>query len=236
MSAKKRPFLSLLAISAFGLSGCAVNLGAFEKSDGYKNLYESFGDVKGLYEGGDRSYDIETSLFNSYTIEKGSWKKEEDAVVSDYYLYLIIPTKKELTIESISLGFFTEQEGAELVISMFYFRDDSEVPTKIKYLHSPETKPIYDEDGNIIGEEPIEYDDELVGMSILEGSKGLTREQWNNFSFGSFNQRGVLKPDKYLHTNDGGYLYIRVENNSGWNVGRLSPITFTFINLLIRAI
>jgi hypothetical protein len=48
-----------------------------------------------------------------------------------------------------------------------------------------------------------------------------------------------MQPGHYdgkLYTDFGGALYIRVENNSGWRKDELQPVSFTFINLLVRAV
>ena len=52
--------------------------------------------------------------------------------------------------------------------------------------------------------------------------------------FAKFKQQGY--DDSYLHADDGGLLYFRFENNSGFNLGLLEPVSFRFINLLVRAI
>lgn len=232
--AKNRHFLRKFALlSALCLSGCAVNLGAFEKSDGYESYYDSLGDVTGLYDGGSHEYSVKYSLFNKLTVEKFSWEKDSYKVESEQYLYLIIPFEKNLTIEDIVLYAYSP-ETITITVSAFYFSDASETPQKIKYLSSPETEPEYDEDGNYIGEKEIEYDDELVGQAIMQGDVTLPREEWKSFVMVNFQQPGY--DDKYLHTGQDSLLYIRIENNSGWNVGKMTPVTFSFINLMMRAI
>lgn len=223
----------LIISSTLCLSACGPDLGVFEKEDGYKSMYESFGDVEALYDGGDHSYEIDKSLFNNKTVEEFSWEKSSYEVVDEEYLYIIIPTEKELNIECIIL-FFLSPYSQTLEYSFFYFKDDSSTPSKIKYLTSPDTEPEYDDDGNYIGEKEIEYDDPPRESAIARGSISLVREEWNSTVFGDFNQEAHT--DGLLHTNEDGYIYLRIENNSGFNRDTLTPIEFTFINLMIRAV
>ena len=223
------PFLLTLA-----LSSCAVNLGKFDTGDGYKSYYDSFGEVKGLYDGGQESYDIEESLFNDKTMKEFKWNDDADAVKEKQYLYLVLPFKASLKVETIAF-YLKSPTNITAELSLFYFLGESGVPQKIKYLTSPETEPIYDDDGNIIGEEPIEYDDDpTILKGMIAGKLELNANSWVSVGFGGFSQQGY--DDSYLHTGKDGLLYIRVDNNSGWNVGKLEPVTFTFINLLVRAV
>ena len=231
--AKRRLWKTLSLFAALALSSCAIDLGNFEKSDGYQDLYDSLGEVRGLFDGGNYSYKVENSLFNADTVQKMSWKKSEYEVEEEQYLYLIVPFKKALKIESIGLC-FRSPVYSEIEVSFFYFINEDAAPKKIKYLSSPDTKPIYDDDGNVIGEEPIEYDDPPVENSILRGKTSLATKEWGKFAFGGFKQEGY--DDGCLHTGQDGLLYLRIENNSGWNKDRLLPSSVTFINLLIRAI
>ncbi len=215
------------------LTGCGVDLGVFEKEDGYESYYESFGDVDALYDGGEHSYDIEKSLFNANLIQGSSWEDEDDEVKKEEYVYIILPFKKELKIQCVALAFMSPF-SSNLEFNMFYYVNSDYAPSKIKYLTSPDTEPIYDDDGNYIGEKEIEYDDPPKEESILSGKLSLTRGEWGSYSFGDFHQEGYK--DGYLHTGQDGLLYIRIENNSGHNRDTLSPATFTFVDLLIRAV
>jgi hypothetical protein len=231
--ARKKTLLGLFAFSALCLSACAVNLGTFENSDGYEKYYDSFGDVKGLYDGGDHTYDLRDSLFNAKTVQEYKWEDEDDEVVLEQYLYIIIPCEDELKIDSIAFCVYAEAP-VNFVLSAFYFEDDSSTPQKIKYLSSPDTKPIYDDDGNQIGEEPIEYDDPPLEQSLVYGDKDLTGQAWTSLGLSNFKQSGY--DDNYLHTVDGGLIYLRIENNSGWNKEVYKPLSLRFVNLMIRAI
>ena len=222
----KNRLLRMLTIFIMPLfiSGCGPNLGIFEGDDG-ENYYEAFGDVKGLYDGGDHSYDVEDSLANEKTINEFSWD-DGDEVEEEAYLYIIIPFEKELKIQSVVL-FFKTDINVMVELSCFYFPDDSSTPEKIKYLSSPDKE--HEED-----EEEIVYDDPAKENSIANGSITLYKEEWSSVSFGNFQQEGHL--DDYLYTAVDSLLYIRIENNSGFNRDTMTSVSFTFITLLVRAV
>ena len=220
-------------ISMLAISGCGVDLGVFEKDDDYESYYESFGDVDALYDGGEHSYDIKKSLFNADLIQGSGWEDEDDEVKKEEYVYIVLPFEKELKIECIALAFMSPF-SSNLEFNMFYFVNSDYAPEKIKYLSSPDTEPVYDEDDNYIGEKEIEYDDPSKEESILSGELSLIREEWASYSFGGFKQDGYQ--DGYLHTGQDGLLYIRIENNSGHNKETLVSATFTFVDLIIRAV
>lgn len=234
MAVKKT--LSQLALSLLlsgTLSACGVDLGTFEKGNNdYSDYYSSIGDVKGLYDGGDASYDLKKSLFNETTMKEFKWSDASDEVKQQEYLYLIIPFEKDLKIETFAFYVYSPF-NCNIEMSVYYFKNDSLTPKKIKYLTSPETEPIYNDDGEVIGEKPIEYDDRSLGETLVSGTLKVFSDQWVSIGFGGFNQYGY--DDGCLHVEDGGLLYVRIENNSGWNVNRLQPVTFSFINLLVRA-
>jgi len=231
MAVKRRLFHSLLSLSALCLSACAVNLGSFDKSDDYESYYDALGDVKCLYDGGDATYDVKKSLFNKTTTNKLSWD-EGTEVSKQQYLYIIVPFEEDLKLEAI-IFYVTAEVNLDLTLSLFYFENEDQAPKNIKYLTSPDEEIIYDDDGNPIGTKEIEYDDPPVEKSIVHGSRPLNKGAWQSFVLGNFKQTGF--DDGMLHVKDGGYLYIRAENNSGWNRLTLTPITFSFINLMMRS-
>ena len=141
-------------IAMLTLTGCGVDLGVFEAEDGYKSYYESFGDVDALYDGGEHSYHIEKSLFNANLIQGSTWEDEDDEVKKEEYVYIILPFKKQLKIQCVALAFMSPF-GSNLEYNMFYYVNSDYAPRKIKYLTSPYTEPIYDDDGNVIGEKEI---------------------------------------------------------------------------------
>ena len=228
MADKKKLLLGPLALCSLALAGCSVDLGVLDKSDNLESYYKAFGKVKGLYDGGDHSYDVEDSLFNAKTINEYAWEKPEYEVKQEQYVYVIIPFKEKLTIESIALV-VKSNINVTMKINCFYFQDDDSVPEKIKYLTSPDTDP-EDED------KPIEYDDELLGKSLLTGEKDLVADVWDNFGLGNFKPNDPVFEDGYLHVKKDSYFYLRFENNSGWNRDTLTPFAFTFLDLIVRAV
>ncbi|MBP5216301.1 MAG: hypothetical protein J6038_00515 [Bacilli bacterium] len=234
MAISKAKFPLTLSFLALLLSSCAADLGKFGKGEsGYDELYASLGDVKALYDGGEDDYDVEESLFNDETVNSFAWEDEDDAVKDREYLYLVIPFKAALTIETIAFYLYSETT-ISLEMSVFYFESELEAPEKIRYLSSPETQIIYDEEDNPIGEEPIVYDDPPKEYASIHGEVALRSGDWVSLGRANFKQQGY--EDSYLHADDGGLLYLRVENNSGFNAGILPPVSFQFINLLVRAI
>ena len=233
MGLRKRLLLALLLLSPLALNGCGIDLGVFdENEDGYKSLYESFGKVESLYDGGSHSYKIEDSLFNSHTVEEFKCEDENDDVAEEQYLYLIFPFKKQLRVESIVLFFYSE-ENVTFDISTFYFVSEDYAPKKIKYLSSPDTEEFEDEEGHK-QEVPIEYDDPATSLSMTYSTMSLIRQDWDSIVFGDFKQEGYN--DGYLHTGEDSLLYIRIENNSGFNRDTMEPVTLKFINFMVRAI
>ena len=228
MAIKKHLLKMLLFLPLLCLTACGVDLGVFEKGDGYKELYESFGKVKTLFDGGNKSYKIEDSLFNDYTVEKMSWEDDDDKVDEKEYLYIILPMEKELKIQCIVLFFYSEAPTS-LQFSSFYYVNEDAAPKKIKYRSSPDTEE--DEHGE---EVEIKYDDPSRDNSIANGSLALAEKQWNNCTFGGFKQEGY--DDGYLHTGKEGLFYLRVENNSGFNRDTMTPAKISFINLMVRAV
>lgn len=219
-------------LTPFILTGCGPDLGVFEGEDDDK-YYECFYDVDALYDGGSHSYDVKDSLYNETTYNDLTWEDEDDEVKAEEYVYIIIPFKKELIIQAIVLFAYTEI-NVDLEINCFYFEDDYNVPTNIKYLTSPETETVIDPDTGEETEVPIVYDDPSTDISMVTIKQTFFKEEWNSFAFGDFNQLGHF--DGKLHTNKDGYLYIRFENNSGFHKADNNNVSFKFINLMVRAV
>lgn len=223
----------MVFFAAICLTACGPDLGVFNEEGGYDKLYDSFGNVEALYDGGDHSYDIKDSLLNETTINEFVWEDDDDEVEKEEYLYLILPVKADFDIECIILFLMTPYSQT-LELTAFYFDDEDDAPEKIKYLTSPDTEPEYDDDGNYIGEKPIEYDDPASEEGIVSGSLSLVKNEWYSLVLGGFNQNGYS--DGILHAKEDGVIYLRIENNSGFNRDTLQPVKFTFINLMVRAV
>lgn len=213
------------------LSGCGPDLGVFE--DENENYYDNFGKVTGLYDGGYHDYDIEESLYNKTTFNDLKWEKSEYEVSIEPYLYIVVPFEAELKIEAIVLFFYTT-ENVNVEISSFYFENNSVAPQKIKYLSSPDTEIVHDDETDTDVEVEIDYDDPPKEKSLASVNMHFSKEEWYSFTLGDFKQRDYN--DGCLHTAENGLLYLRVENNSGFNRDTMTSVNFSFINLLVRAV
>lgn len=221
----KLSLLPICLLSVF-LAGCAFDLGKFEKGDNYDSYYSAFGEVKGIVgESEDYDYNVKNSLFNTYTVNSFSWEKEEYEVKKKQYVYLVVPVKEELKIQSLTL-YVNASENATLQLTSFYFPTSTSAPHKIKFKDSPD----YDESEP---PQPIIYDDPDKSLSVCDKEVALVQDEWTDFMFNSFDQDGY--DDSYLHMAKDSYLYIRVENNSGLNK-EMAGVTFTFLDLLVRAV
>ena len=227
MAKKSRLFKMLSVALLLPLSACAMDLGAFEKDDGYESLYKAMGDAKGIYDGGDESFDFKDSLFNDYTLEKFDWEDSDDKVTFREYTYFVLNFDDDLTIQTIA--FWVRCETAmPFEMNAFYFADTSSAPTKIKYRNSPDTE---DDGGE---EKPIEYDDPPKENAVFSVKGSLVKEEWTSLCFEGYSQTG--QDDKNLHVDDGGCLYIRIENNSGYGRDTYTAAEISFINFIIRAV
>ena len=218
----------ILALIVFS-TGCAVDLGTFGEDGDYTEYYESFGDVVGLFDGGELSYDIEDSLFNEKTVNELAWEDEDDEVQMKEYVYIILPFEKEMKLESIAL-YIKSDKDCVIYISSYYFINEDAAPKKIKYLSSPDTETIYVDDEPV--EVEIEYDDPVPVDSLSSEEVYLSANEWGSFILSNFKQTGY--DDDCLHTGENGLLYIRIENNSGRNVSTLPSCAVSFLNLLVR--
>ena len=203
-------------------------MGVFGDKDNYESYYEAFGDMTGILTKNDEDnldYDIKDSLFNSDTVNAFSWEKDSYEVKEKPYVYLTLKFKKELKIEGIAL-YFKAPVSASIQLSTYYFQSSSDTPNQedLKFKDSPDV----DEHGD-----PIEYADPSKELSMCNITISAKAGQWVDFGLSNFHQAGY--DDTYLHTADGSYIYVRVENNSGLNKD-MESVSFSFINLIIRAV
>ena len=203
--------LSVLSLSI--LSGCTPDMGEFDKSDnnlGFDDYYASFGDIVGKYE-------------------------ENNAFTDDSY-DIVIPFERDLKIDSLALfvaSNSSEPNNIELEFSLFYFKDSDSCPKddKLKKQSDPDTKT---EDGK---EVVIEYGDPKKDDRIAYSTLNVNHT-FEDVYFEGFHQ--TTTGDSYVSDNcllakEDSYLYIRVENNSALN-RNMTPISISFMNLLVRAI
>lgn len=235
------------------LVSCGADMGVFneDEKNGYKDYYEALGDVVGKYDNNkevaDLSYDVEKSLFNDTTVNQLKWANDDDKVEYKEYCYIVIPFKRAVKIESMALYVGADRSvigtgNVTFEFSAFYYRDSSEVPTKIKLLTSDDTEIVEVDDGNggkTQQEVEIEYDDRPREISTCTASITVT-DTFEGFMFSKFNQfedgKGAYVYDNYLHVAKDSFLYIRVENNSGLNRETMTPCALSFMNLIIKAL
>ena len=236
-----------LFIAPFLLSGCTPDLGKFNnESGGFDDYYDSIDDLVGKYESpkdGDASkmelknqtYDLEDSITNEYIMEHLDWENGAEEVEARQYIYIVIPFKRDLKIESIALYVKKDQSSAsgQLEISAFYFPNSDSCPddNKLKKSSDPDTKI---EDGVEVA---IEYPDPNTQMRNA-GATFYVTNNFDSFVIEGFHQTfdygTSYVSDGNLLVKEGSYLYLRIENNSALNRS-MTPISIQFINLLIRA-
>jgi len=234
MKATRRHLIALL-LPSFLLTGC-FDLGQLGGSgsgrEAFEKYYDAFYDVKAYtYSASDPyktwTYNIEDSLFNDETVNSFEWADEEDKVSAQKYLYIIIEPKQAMKIEQIMLYFYSE-EKADLSISSFYVESESLMYEKPMFTESPE----FDEES-----QPIDYDDpnldETAVLSVYDETKTISSKTWSGLMIDSFKQDG--HSDRKLHMEADSLFYLRINNNSGY-YKTLSPATFSFIDLAIRAV
>ena len=226
--------IALCLALIFSLTACGADLGEFNSDEeDYSKFYESFGDLEGLYDGGSHSYDIEDSLFNEYTVVNLDWEDDDDKVASEEYVYIVIPIKKEVQIESFVLYMNSETE-VDVSLSAYYFSSTATRPEKIRYRNSPDTEIIIViEDGHEVEKEvEIVYDDPIWNDRVGDATCYVTRD-WGSFMMERFTQPGYS--DGLLHAEEDSYLYLMIENNSGLHRD-MQNLSFNFINFIVRAV
>ena len=218
-----------LSIALVLLSTACVDLGTFNADNDYADLYDSIGDVEGIYDGGSHRYDLKKSLFNARSVEKLDWEDDDYKVAYEEYVYIVIPFRSALKIESVAL-FMNSAVATDLEISAFYYAGSAVAPTIVKYKSSPDTEiVILDEVETLVD---IVYDDPVKSDRIADAFC-YAKSDWGSFMLEHFAQPGYM--DGYLHTGNGGLLYLRIENNSGFN-REMRSCSFNFNGLLIRAV
>ena len=231
-------------LSIFFTASCSPSLGVFDKegSFGMDDYYASFGDIIGFYDDGAtemhlNEYNLEDSITNEYTMEFLDWEDGAETVEFKQYVYIVIPFKRDLKIEELALYVQSDPNGAsnvELEFSLFYFKDESSCPSRddLKLYSDPDTKKEGDKD--VV----IEYADPKKDNRITYSTMTVNHV-FDSIVFSNFHQTLDIGEsyvsDNCLLAKNGSYLYIRVENNSALN-RNMTPVSISFINLLVRAI
>jgi hypothetical protein len=237
---KKLISISVAIVLVSTLIGC-FDLGDFNDESAY---YAAFGDVRLVYQNPNATkkdidtedYSVKDYFYNKNTGEDfkyGDPKDDEPDEGKDIpqlnYVYMSVPLKQDLQIESVALYFNALQTCS---LQVFFYKV-ANLPnggsfTNIRLLGDPEYQQKQGDNNETIYEK-IEYsdpDDEfMVANSTIQVKKG----EWTSFVVDNW------KNGKDLIINEGEYLLLRFINNSGANTGEDSPVAFRVTNLLIRA-
>lgn len=237
--------LALIIAILCTFTGC-FDLGNFQGDDNDQtDYYSAFGEVKGYYAIDDlgisvpqsKDYDIEESLYNKTTVNDLDWEDEDYIVDQQEYLYIKIPIKRAMEIDSLAL-YVKGDKTINLEINLFHYPVGTPKPLLFRYLHSPVIRMVEkevddpDHPGEKIKklvEEPIIYDDPPVEDAIATKYSEFSEGKWTSFLIEEF-----VTGDTYELGEDD-ELYLRIENNSGARASEEINCSFQFLNLLIRA-
>ena len=228
------PSLVLIA----GLTSCNPNLGKYDSEDGLNDFLDDIDDLSGLYESTDPDdpskvefksdkYDLEDSITNEHIMQYLSCEDSSKQVPFKQFVYIVIPFKSDLKIDSLSLYIKANSKTeVKLSFSAFYFKDSSSCPDKDKL------RKMNDADVGIYSDPPKE--NSVASASLSVGN------YYDSFVLSGFHQT-VDIGESYVTENclcvkKNSYLYLRVENNSALNKTTMQPVDISFINLLVRAL
>lgn len=251
MASKKRRPLSVAALCvALLLSVCLCgcdDLGVYEDPQQY---YDSFGSICLI--GGEREddeypraeYSVEEYFYN--TASREDFLEDDSGVYSGVpekeYIYMAIPLRADLCLDSIALYLRSSQD---VVIYVSAFLVD-EIPEKIRGIGDPAFE-VGEEDGVEV-EEPIVYDDPPRQECLADTTVLLEAGKWGSFLMDSFLINGSYS--QTVSAESGQYVLLLFRNNSDavLSVGEagerldavtgnvLEGCTMTMTNLLMRAI
>lgn len=266
---KKFLSISVAAVMASTLVGC-FDLGDFSDEAAY---YDAFGDVGLVYQNPDSeekdverdNYSVEDYFYNKNTGEDFTYGNPEDDEPDEgknipqlSYVYMVVPVKQNMTIESIGL-FLNATRTCSLEI-IFYVVDslpDDGSFKNVRLLGYPEYQqkqdgegnPMFDADGSPIYQEKVDeynnplfdefgnpiyvekiYSDPLDSKIVGRTTASLKAETWSSFLIEKW------ASGKAVAVKKGQYLLMRFVNNSGLNEVDKTPVSFRTTNLLIRAI
>lgn len=220
------------------LTSCNPDLGKYDKEDGYDGFLDDIGDISGIYEVQDgedpnkfkfetTKYDLEDSITNEYIMQTLACQESDKEVAFKQYVYIVIPFKNDLKIESLALYVKANTKTeTKLSFSAFYFKDEDSCPETNKL------KKMSDADDGTYSD-PVETDC-VASASVNVGN------YYDSFVLSGFHQTADIGKsyvaDNCLLAEEDSFLYLRVENNSALNKATMTPVEISFINLLVRAI
>ena len=233
-------FMAALAVA---MSGCD-DLGVYENTDEY---YSAFGDDDG------KIFLIDSEGINGYSVKDDFYNEESrenfltdengvyhGAVHSDY-LYLAIPFRADIDMDSLAL-FMHSESDVSVYVNVFAVEStvwDAIVENLTKV---PEEGEPDGGTGENTEEETVHpaYD-ERIGEAAIHLKNG----KWSSFVLDSFYVNGEVQ--KSIEINNGQYILLQIINNVGVNEEsgiyvdsgaglELQKAELTMTNLLIRAL
>lgn len=238
---KKLVSISVAAIVAVTLAGC-FDLGDFSDESVY---YSTFGDVQMVYQNNSitaekdiqsKDYSVKDYFYNKNTGENFTYGDPEDEFSDEgkdipqlYYVYMAIPVRQDLRIDSFALYFNVIQTCS---MEIFFYMVD-ELPdggdfTNVRLLGEPEYHQKL-ENGETIYEK-IKYSDPNDDLIVAKATMRAKTGMWVSIVVDHWNDENMMEIKK------GQYLLLRFVNNSGANIEGNPPVEFRVTNLLIRAV
>ena len=228
---KKLISISVAVILAVTLVAC-FDLGDFSDEDAY---YKSFGDIRLVYATDEKEveheeYSVSTYFYNENTGASFEYDDEKTSAVESMeklqYLYMSIPIKRDMNIESLALYFNGDKNVSVQVL--VYLLSEENLPdggdfNNIRLLGDPE----YPQEPNE-GEEPVTYSDPDDQFKVATTSVTTKKDQWVSF-MAQWNGESALTVE------NGQYLVLRFINNGGLNTTPETAVAFNTTNLLVRA-
>lgn len=223
----------ITAILWVAVCGCD-DLGAYSDVTDY---YSSFGEIVLIDDESEEGYLIEEKFYNEQSRE--NFLNEEDRVPSSEYVYMAIPFKRDIEMDSVAL-YLESKEDVTVYINV-YVSDD--IPDN--WLSLKEFEENRGSTGSASDDKP-KYDDPHPDQRIGEVTVNLKKESWGSFVLDTF--RVGQQTQNSIQIKDGQYLLLQFRNNSGvreLKEGKVvDPQTgleipkakITMTNLLIRAL
>ena len=246
-----KKFISIVVtvILSVTMVGC-FDLGDFEDESEY---YNAFGDVQLVYQNPNavekdvmyEEYSVKDYFYNSNTgndFVYGDPNDDDPDEGKDIprlpYVYMAIPFKQDLNVDSVAL-YFNALEKCSLKVS-FYIVDklpDGGDFDNIRIFGEPEFRPKLDDDDNPLYDdnnnpilEKIEYSDPHESLIVYNATISLTKDKWTSVVVDTWSKGDVVE------VKDSQYLLLRFVNNSGASEEGDIPVAFRVTNLLIRAV
>ena len=197
--------------------------------------YKSFGDIRLVYATDEKEveheeYSVSTYFYNENTGASFEYDDEKTSAVESMeklqYLYMSIPIKRDMNIESLALYFNGDKNVSVQVL--VYLLSEEYLPDKgkfdnIRLLGDPE----YPQESNE-GEEPVTYSDPDDKFIVAETTMAMKKDQWVSLMV-------QWSKENALSVAEGQYLVLRFINNGGLNTNLETAVAFNTTNLLVRA-